>query len=264
MCHNAQNTADFPNSDHIPCLLDFMLVDIRVSNSLIHSPKSREDKRSAAAHSATLDFRSDSALRALASALLLRDFGLDVRIPEDRLAPTIPNRLDYVLHLLDLLPCLESFAPDNAAWKFLDIGTGASAIYGLLIAKLCPQASLVIGTELDERSYLAAQENVQRNIQALGGGSERCRILRASESDRILFPIAANASSSSPFTFTLCNPPFYSSRDELEALRDRKSQSAHAAPTASQNELVTPGGEVAFVGRMMDESIEDGLKGKCL
>lgn len=216
----------------------------------------------------TLDFRSDSALRALASALLARDFGLDVRIPDDRLAPTIPNRLDYVLHLLDLLPYLEPNAAETGhgdskrnAWRFLDIGTGASAIYALLLAKLCSSASQVIGTELDEPSFLAAQDNMLRNAAPLG---ERCQILRATQGSKILFPIAEAPVSSIPFTFTLCNPPFYASQTELESLRDQKASAAHAAPTAGANELVTPGGEVAFVGQMIDESMEDEMRGKCL
>lgn len=33
------------------------------------------------------------------------------------------------------------------------------------------------------------------------------------------------------------------------------------APTAASNELITPGGEVAFVGQMMDESAE--LQERC-
>lgn len=57
------------------------------------------------------------------------------------------------------------------------------------------------------------------------------------------------------FTFTLCNPPFYTSREEMAAASDIKIESGHAAPTAAENELITPGGEVMFVCKMIEESL---------
>lgn len=36
---------------------------------------------------------------------------------------------------------------------------------------------------------------------------------------------------------------------------DIKIEGSHAAPTAAQNELITPGGEVQFVCKMIDESL---------
>jgi len=35
-----------------------------------------------------------------------------------------------------------------------------------------------------------------------------------------------------------------------------KLETSHAVPTAAQNELITPGGEVKFVSRMIDESLD--------
>ncbi|GEM11420.1 ribosomal RNA large subunit methyltransferase F [Rhodotorula toruloides] len=50
----------------------------------------------------TIDFQDDAAIRALTAALLERDFHLRIELPSDRLCPTIPSRLEYVLFVLRL------------------------------------------------------------------------------------------------------------------------------------------------------------------
>ena len=69
----------------------------------------------------TLNFKDPEALRALTCALLESDFGLKLSIPLDRLIPTVPLRLNYILWIEDLLACL----PDNqrhATVRGFDIG----------------------------------------------------------------------------------------------------------------------------------------------
>lgn len=53
----------------------------------------------------------------------------------------------------------------------------------------------------------------------------------------------------------MCNPPFYSSRRELESLAEVKQRPPYSACTGSELEMVTEGGEVAFVTRMIEESL---------
>jgi methyltransferase len=50
-----------------------------------------------------IDFKNKDALRALTRALLLEDFGLDVVIPLDSLVPMVPQRLNYILWIEDLI-----------------------------------------------------------------------------------------------------------------------------------------------------------------
>lgn len=53
----------------------------------------------------------------------------------------------------------------------------------------------------------------------------------------------------------MCNPPFYSSQAEMLTLAAAKLRPPFTACTGSANEMVTPGGEVVFVSRMIDESL---------
>jgi methyltransferase len=62
-----------------------------------------------------LDFKDPAALRALTRALLEDDFGLTVTLPLDRLIPTVPQRLNYILWLEDII------GKENGA-KGIDIG----------------------------------------------------------------------------------------------------------------------------------------------
>lgn len=59
----------------------------------------------------------------------------------------------------------------------------------------------------------------------------------------------------------MCNPPFYSSTADLLSSAMAKSRPPHSACTGADIEMVTPGGEVAFVSRMIEESTF--LKDRC-
>ncbi len=59
----------------------------------------------------------------------------------------------------------------------------------------------------------------------------------------------------------MCNPPFYASTGDLLSSAMAKSRPPHSACTGVDVEMVTPGGEVAFVSRMIEES--KMLKHRC-
>ena len=52
----------------------------------------------------------------------------------------------------------------------------------------------------------------------------------------------------------MCNPPFYSSSHDLLASAASKSRPPYSACTGADIEMVTPGGEVAFVSKMIEQS----------
>lgn len=53
----------------------------------------------------------------------------------------------------------------------------------------------------------------------------------------------------------MCNPPFYESKQEMVASAESKQRPPFSACTGSETEMVTLGGEVAFVSRMIKESL---------
>lgn len=83
-----------------------------------------------------LDFKNVNAVRALTTLLLKRDFHLTWSLPIDHLCPPLPQRLNYIHWIADLLgvPFTWPRAANAAASTIvgLDIGTGASAIFPLL------------------------------------------------------------------------------------------------------------------------------------
>ncbi|EKM54577.1 uncharacterized protein PHACADRAFT_258520 [Phanerochaete carnosa HHB-10118-sp] len=59
----------------------------------------------------------------------------------------------------------------------------------------------------------------------------------------------------------MCNPPFYSSREEVLSSAEAKELGPSGICTGAETEMITPGGEAAFVRRMVQESLQ--LKDRC-
>ncbi|KAF9040836.1 hypothetical protein BJ165DRAFT_1350914 [Panaeolus papilionaceus] len=194
----------------------------------------------------TVDFRNDEALRCLTQAILLRDFGLQITIPNDRLCPPVPNRLNYILWLQDIVTAHDKvLGNEKREIRGLDIGTGSTAIYPLLGCKW-DMAWTFVATELDDKSFLNARENIFRN-----GLESRVQLRKAPLDGNILFPL-----NDEPFIFTMCNPPFYGSQKEIDDSAQDKDLPPNAACTGADIEMIySNGGESGFVGRMVDESI---------
>ncbi|KIY62376.1 hypothetical protein CYLTODRAFT_438918 [Cylindrobasidium torrendii FP15055 ss-10] len=193
-----------------------------------------------------IDFKNDASLRCLTQALLHRDFKLSLELPDDRLCPPVPNRLNYVLWIEDII----ATQPSRDV-KGVDIGTGASAIYPLLACSRNPSWAFV-ATELDDFSLKYAKENVTLNT--LDG---RIHTLKATTSGHIL---PMDALSNEPIDFTMCNPPFYASLEEVKRSAEGKALEPNAACTGAPVEMITAGGEAEFVGRMVKESVQHGTR----
>ncbi|KAK3399644.1 hypothetical protein B0T20DRAFT_166981 [Sordaria brevicollis] len=199
-----------------------------------------------------LDFNNPAAVMQLTKTLLKLDYGLQIDLPPDRLCPPVPNRHNYLLWLSSLLS--SSSYNSQTSWKpvtGLDIGTGASAIYPLLG---CVQHLnwRFMATDIDEHSLSYARRNVKLN------GLERNILLVHRRPDQPLIPFddpELQERGVERIDFTMCNPPFYSSPDDMLSSAAKKSRPPLTACTGAPVEMVCDGGEVAHIFRMIDESL---------
>jgi len=99
-----------------------------------------------------------------------------------------------------------------------------------------------LATEIDGESFTSAQENVTRNhLEAL-------ITVRRTETDRLLSEPLESEPADHKFDFVMCNPPFFDSMDEADT-------NPSSCCKGSTSEMVFPGGEVAFIGSMIQESL---------
>ncbi|KAJ3509965.1 hypothetical protein NMY22_g16120 [Coprinellus aureogranulatus] len=152
----------------------------------------------------SIDFTDPEAQRALPR--------LEVELPEDRLCPPVPNRLNYVLWIEDIVQATrtsrarglglgevkdEEEKDRESTVRGLDVcsGTGASAIYPLLCCTRNPTWQM-LATEIDSTSLACAQRNVSAN--ALDG---RIHVsLATAPSSSSSSPSSSESSASSPHT----------------------------------------------------------------
>lgn len=152
----------------------------------------------------SIDFKNPIAQRRLTDALLHVDFDISLSLPDNRLCPPVPNRLNYVLWIQDIV---RETASDVPLIRGIDIGTGASVVYPLLACRLEPTWQFV-ATDVDRDSLISARENVKLNRL-----SDRVLITETCSSKSLLSPLEQDTTLT--YEFTMCNPPFYSSVDEM-------------------------------------------------
>ncbi|MEM9547019.1 MAG: 23S rRNA (adenine(1618)-N(6))-methyltransferase RlmF [Bacteroidota bacterium] len=198
----------------------------------------------------TLDFSVSSSVRALNAALLSAHYGIHTwDIPKGFLCPPVPGRADHLHYIADLLGYKIGKKEKK---KILDIGTGANVVYPLLGNKIYDWD--FIATEVDSRAYKAARQIIEAN-----GLKKRIRVVFQKEQNKIFFGVVRRDET---FDACICNPPFHGSTEEAEAGTQRKWKNLgkkinkeNLLNFGGQNtELSYPGGEVAFIKNMIQES----------
>lgn len=199
-------------------------------------------------HLTTIDFADPEAVLALNRAILKHHYGLvDWNIPQGYLCPPIPSRVDYVHHIASLL---EQGAFEHPI-KGLDVGVGANCIYSILGAQVYDWK--MVGSDIDKQAVRAAAENVRSNPHL----SEAIEIRHQQDNANIFKGIIQP---DEYFHFTICNPPFYSSKENAEKATQRKHKNLGYALHAKRNfggkanELWCNGGEALFLKRMIKQS----------
>ena len=192
----------------------------------------------------SIRYSNAEAVFLLNKALLKKHYNIkDWSIPKGYLCPPIPGRADYVHHLNDLIKTEENV-------KGLDIGVGANCIYPILGSQI--YGWHMVGCDINEASVDAAKYNVL----STEGLSERIDIRHQVDNGAIFKNIIQPEER---FTFTMCNPPFFTSAEEALKASARKNQNLHGDDKGlnfggQANELYCNGGEALFIKRMIRES----------
>ena len=204
----------------------------------------------------TINFNIPKAVRLLNKALLLKYYNVkDWYIPDENLCPPIPGRADYVHYLADLLAEDNGEIPTGTPVKGLDIGTGANLVYPLIANH--SYGWEMLGTDINPNSL----ENAQKILESNPDLEENIQLKFQPKSELIFKNII---SKEDKFTFTMCNPPFHDSEESAlqgnrrknNNLRKSKTQKTNLNFSGQQSELWCEGGEMAFIKKMINESVE--------
>ncbi len=203
----------------------------------------------------SIDFADPRAVKALNRALLACFYGLRRwDIPEGYLCPPIPGRADYLHHVADLLASGNGgVIPRGPIVRVLDIGVGANAIYPILGHH--EYGWHFVGSDIDPGALASARRIVAENPPL----KLAVEIRRQPRPAHIL---AGLLKPGEAFELSLCNPPFHASLREAREGSERKwrnlGRASHGAPSRNfggqGGELWCPGGEEAFLRRMIEES----------
>jgi 23S rRNA (adenine1618-N6)-methyltransferase len=197
-----------------------------------------------------LNFKNADHQRVLTKAILRQYFKLSIELPDGRLIPPVPVRYEYIKWIQRLLDTTSGnfssvdYDPSRSVFG-LDVGVGASCIYPLLGCATRPNWRFY-GTDIDEQSLLCAAGNVARNNLM-----KRIQ-LRLMTPTNTLFPL--DILGAKALDFTMCNPPFYSSAEEIENSASLKDFDPYAVCTGAEVEMITEGGEAGFASEMIGES----------
>lgn len=206
----------------------------------------------------SIDFFDPAAVKALNRALLKRYYGVKYwDVPSGYLCPPIPGRAEYIHNVADLLSDSQQIThakvPRGSNVRCLDIGVGANCIYPLIGQS--EYGWSFVGSDIDDVALFNAEEIVGKNPKI----SNSIEIRRQANQDLILKGIARE---NEQFDLCICNPPFHSSQKEALSGTQRKLKNLKGQQVedpilnfgGQNNELWCTGGEVAFIGKLIEES----------
>lgn len=192
----------------------------------------------------TIPFANKQAVKALNSALLKSNYGIEWDIPKYNLCPPVPGRLDYLLHVSDLV--------NKENVKLLDIGTGANLIYPIL--GTCHFKWKCTASEIEYASLKNAQIIIDNNDELKG-----IELRKQTVTNNILVNIIKEDDN---FDVVVCNPPFFKNEMDAYDKNQRKVKNLKLEEDETlnfgglSNELWYKGGEEAFVIKMAIESVK--------
>jgi 23S rRNA (adenine1618-N6)-methyltransferase len=205
----------------------------------------------------SIDFSNPEAVKALNNALLIANYNIkNWDIPTDFLCPPIPGRVDYIHYLSDLLASSNNgVIPEGENVIGLDIGIGANCIYPILGNTIYGWS--FVGTDIDEMAIQNCKKIIESNPKLIEAVSLQLQV-----NPRFIFKNIIE--SEDRFAFTICNPPFHSSKEEASQSSIRKVNNLNSKTTKTDTqvlnfgghnaELWCEGGELGFIKQMIFES----------
>jgi 23S rRNA (adenine1618-N6)-methyltransferase len=201
----------------------------------------------------SIDFANPAAVQALNRALLKDCYDISHwEIPAGYLSPPIPGRADYVHRVAELLRAKNGAYPRGDSVRVLDVGVGANCIYPII--GRAEYGWSFVGSDVDSAALASAKRIVDSNPILKGGVELRLQ----TSPEKILAGIVRKDEA---FDIVMCNPPFHASLAEAEAGNRRKWENLGRSAVSGRNfggqgrELWFPGGEAAFVRKMIEESV---------
>jgi 23S rRNA (adenine1618-N6)-methyltransferase len=204
----------------------------------------------------SIDFSNPESVKALNRALLKHFYSIEYwDIPQGYLCPPIPGRVDYVHYLADLLAESNGGSiPTGNKIKVLDVGTGANCVYPIIGNST--YGWNFVGSDVDPVSIESAQKIITLNKSLNNAVTLRLQPHTTDIFKGIIKPDEF-------FDLTICNPPFHVSLQEAQAgttkkldnLGINKNQKPVLNFGGQRAELWYPGGEAAFISRMIAQSI---------
>jgi 23S rRNA (adenine1618-N6)-methyltransferase len=168
--------------------------------------------------------------------------------PDGYLTPPVPSRADYVHRVAELL----HYAKGDDV-RVLDVGVGANCIFPLI--GRAEYGWSFVGSDIDSVALESARRIADSN-PALMDRPTALELRRQTERDKTLEGIVQ---AHEQFDAVMCNPPFHATLAVASAGSRRKWRNLGYGNSESKNfggqarELWCPGGEAAFVCRMIEE-----------
>lgn len=201
----------------------------------------------------TIDFTQPKAVRLLNTALMMQRYGVQYwDFPESALTPPVPGRAEYVDQIARLLSSNNGEAvPRGAQVHMMDVGTGASLIYPLIGAHTYGWS--FVATDIDKDTVQSAATIAERNAFTQG-------LVEVRHQPNALNIFRGVLKTGELMDAVICNPPFHASAQEAAEGTQRKWKNLGKKTTqlnfsGAFHELITDGGEVGFIVRMMNESV---------
>ena len=203
----------------------------------------------------TIDFKNSEAVKALNKAILYAHYDLKSwDIPRGYLCPPIPGRADYLLYMADLLAS-ESHKKKvkNSKIVLFDVGIGANCIYPLLAHKLFKwrsKGSEIADIAIENANNIISSNKLENVIQIVKQDEKTTCFQNLIDDDEY-------------YDLLICNPPFHKSKDDAEKANSEKWKKLGVEVMSNMsnfggmaNELWCEGGELSFVEKMIEESVQ--------